>query len=131
MPQQPYRVLVIDDDNNIRMLTRLLFEFEGYEVLLASDGDEGLDLAFKHHPHLILLDMTMPGRDGLEVYDGLRARPETADIPVMVISASLNNREVAEWRSKPTVVDVITKPFDTYSLTLRIEELLAEGTPNT
>jgi|SRR5579859_1600235 len=118
------RVLVIDDDDNIRMLTRMLFEFEGYQVLSAPNAEIGLTMAATQLPHIILLDIAMPHRNGMDVYLHLRDNPLTASIPVLVFSAALTREEVQAWRSMPSVVDVIAKPFDTYELTTRIDRLL-------
>ncbi len=81
MPAEQYRVLIIDDDANWRTLLKLLFEHEGYQVLLAPDGEIGLTLAEGGRPDIILLDVAMPHRSGLEVYLDLQNNPRTAGIP--------------------------------------------------
>jgi DNA-binding response OmpR family regulator len=116
-----HRVLVIDDDSNMRTLLRLLFEHRGYQVLLAPDGEIGVALAEGGSPDIILLDVAMPYRNGLEVYLELQNSPLTADIPVIVCSAALTQREIQAWYSLPQVVDVMPKPFDINALIARIE----------
>src|SRR5215213_5169603 len=116
-----HRVLVIDDDGNMRTLLRLLFEHRGYQVLLAPDGEIGMALAEGGSPDIILLDVAMPYRNGLEVYLELQNSPLTADIPVIVCSAALTQREIQAWYSLPQVVDVMPKPFDINALIARIE----------
>jgi DNA-binding response OmpR family regulator len=118
-----HRVLVIDDDGNMRTLLRLLFEHRGYQVLLAPDGEIGLALAEGGRPDIILLDVAMPYRNGLEVYLDLQNNPLTADIPVIVCSAALTQREIQSWYSMPNVMDVMAKPFDINALIARIEAL--------
>jgi len=116
-----HRVLVIDDDGNMRTLLRLLFEHRGYHVLLAPDGEIGLALAEGGRPDIILLDVAMPYRNGLEVYLDLQNNPLTADIPVIICSAALAQREIQAWYSLPHVVEVMAKPFDINALIARIE----------
>jgi DNA-binding response OmpR family regulator len=116
-----HRVLVIDDDGNMRTLLRLLFEHRGYQVMLAPDGEIGVALAEGGRPDIILLDVAMPYRNGLEVYLDLQNSPLTADIPVIVCSAALTQREIQAWYSLPQVVEVMPKPFDINALIARIE----------
>ena len=74
------RILVIDDESAIRDSLKMTLEYEGYEFLGAATGQEGLGLAERESPDLILLDVKMPGMDGLEVLDRLRAANESAPI---------------------------------------------------
>src|SRR5437764_13865636 len=78
------RILVIDDEAAIRDSLKMTLEYEGYEFVGAATGQEGLALAEREAPDLVLLDVKMPGMDGLEVLDRLRAMSET--LPVVVIS---------------------------------------------
>jgi DNA-binding response OmpR family regulator len=116
-----HRVLVIDDDGNMRTLLRLLFEHRGYQVLLAPDGEIGVALAEGGRPDIILLDVAMPYRNGLEVYLDLQNNLLTADIPLIVCSAALTQREIQAWYSLPHVIEVLPKPFDINALIARIE----------
>jgi DNA-binding response OmpR family regulator len=121
MPSLSHRVLVIDDDGNMRTLLRLLFEHRGYQVLLAPDGEIGMALAEGGRPDVILLDVAMPYRNGLEVYLDLQNNPLTADIPLIVCSAALTQREIQAWYSLAHVMEVMPKPFDINALIARIE----------
>jgi two-component system, OmpR family, response regulator MprA len=123
MDQASYRVLVIDDDTNLRKLLKLLFDHRGYQTLLAPDGEIGMALAEGGRPDIILLDVAIPHRNGLEVYLDLQNNPLTADIPVLVCSAALTQREIQAWRSLPCVVDVMAKPFDINALIARIDTI--------
>ena len=118
-----HRVLVIDDDGNMRTLLRLLFEHRGYQVLLAPDGEIGMALAEGGRPDIILLDVAMPYRNGLEVYLDLQNNLLTADIPVIVCSAALTQREIQAWYSLPHVMEVMSKPFDINALIGQIEAI--------
>jgi DNA-binding response OmpR family regulator len=121
-----HRVLVIDDDGNMRTLLKLLFEYRGYQVLLAPDGEIGMALAEGGRPDIILLDIAMPHRNGLEVYLDLQNNPLTAQMPVIVCSAALTQREIQAWHSMPHVVAVMAKPFDINALIERIETICRE-----
>ena len=129
MRSEAKHILVIDDDANTRALLRLLLEQHGYQVSLAPDGEVGLALAESQHPDVILLDVAMPRRDGMDVYLDLRHDPRIADIPVLIISASLSHRDVQTWLGLPNVADALTKPFDIYTLLGRIEAICTSQVP--
>jgi DNA-binding response OmpR family regulator len=107
----------------MRTLLRLLFEHRGYQVLLAPDGEIGMALAEGGRPDIILLDVAMPYRNGLEVYLDLQNNPLTVDIPVIVCSAALAQREIQAWYSLPHVMEVMPKPFDINALIAQIEAI--------
>ena len=106
----PKTILLIDDDANIQKMTSVRLENEGYRVLTASRGDDGLALAKAEHPDAILLDLVMPGLDGREVLRHLREDPGTKAIPVILLTvvapgeegtASLTNLDGVMRQSKP------------------------------
>ncbi|MBF0179346.1 MAG: response regulator [Magnetococcales bacterium] len=80
-------VLVIDDDPNVCAYLDLLFQEQGYRVMVANNGQEGLDLARQHHPHLITLDLAMPVLDGRQAMTRLHQDPQLSRIPVVILSA--------------------------------------------
>jgi signal transduction histidine kinase/DNA-binding response OmpR family regulator len=82
------RVLVIDDEPSARELASAILESEGFDVAVAADGPAGLHAIRVHAPDLVVLDLLMPGMDGFQVVDELRADPSTAGIPVMVVTAA-------------------------------------------
>jgi two-component system, NtrC family, nitrogen regulation response regulator NtrX len=102
------RILVIDDESAIRDSLRMTLEYEGYEVLLAATGQEGLTLAERESPDLVLLDVKMPGMDGLEVLERLRAMTDT--LPVIVVSGH-GTISTAVEATKKGAFDFIEKPF--------------------
>ena len=126
MTEATHRVLVIDDDGNLRQLLKLLFEHHGYQILLAPDGEIGMTLAEGGRPDVILLDVAMPYRSGIEVYLDLQNNPLTCNIPVLVCSAALTKREAEAWQGMPNVVEIVQKPFDINRLIARIAELCEE-----
>jgi len=123
MRPDAYQVLVIDDDTNTRALLSVLLEQHGYRVLLAPDGEVGLSLAETQRPDVIVLDIAMPRRHGMDVYLDLRNNPYIAEIPVLVLSASLSNRDIQTWRGLPNVVDAVAKPFSVYALVEQIDAI--------
>src|SRR6266699_3511332 len=102
------RILVIDDEAAIRDSLRMTLEYEGYEFLGAATGQEGLALAEREAPDLVLLDVKMPGMDGLEVLDRLRA--SNVAIPVIVVSGH-GTISTAVEATKKGAFDFIEKPF--------------------
>ena len=101
-------VLVIDDDSDIVRVVTAALEDEGYRVL-ASLGSAAIEIARELHPDVVLLDLRMPGMDGAEVSQRLRADPATAGIPIIVVSAVQNLAQAAE---KLPVDAQLPKPFD-------------------
>ena len=116
-------VLVVDDDPVIRRLLELAFELEGFQVFTANDGVEGLDAARSHHPSVIVLDIMMPRMDGLKVTGELKADDATKAIPVLLLSAKANSRDIAIGM-KVGADDYVTKPCDPNELVSRARALL-------
>lgn len=117
------RVLVVDDDPVIQNLLRVNFEMEGYEVIIASDGVEGLERVRTHNPHVVVCDIMMPHMDGLSVARELKADPATAHIPILLLSAKAQEADVRAGQ-EAGADDYVTKPFDPLSLLERVEALL-------
>jgi two-component system KDP operon response regulator KdpE len=114
------RVLVIDDEPQIRRALRAGLERSGHEVLLAATGEEGLDEAALHPPDLVILDLAMPGIDGFEVCRQLR---EWSQVPILVLSV----REGEEEKIRALDLgadDYLTKPFSMGELGARMRALL-------
>lgn len=123
------RVLVADDDADIRALIVLNLEMSGYQVAAASDGVEAARLARTLLPDVILLDVMMPGMDGIDVLHGLKTWPETSDIPIVMLSAKASDQDV--WQGWQAGADYyMTKPFDLDHLLQYIDYLHdPEGCP--
>ncbi|MGI9079705.1 MAG: response regulator transcription factor [Acidimicrobiales bacterium] len=113
------RVLVIDDDPVILELLRINFEIEGFEVISACDGQEGLRRAGVDHPDVILSDIMMPRLDGLQLLARLRGDPATAEVPVVLLSAKAQRAEVDRGMALGAD-DYVTKPFDPLELLDRV-----------
>lgn len=116
-------ILVVEDEPVLRRFVVQLLRREGYEVALAEDGAEALDLAFERTPHLVLLDLMIPKVDGFEVCRRLRDRPETARVPILVVSAR-DTDEARRHCREAGADDFIAKPFTVSELMARVEEAL-------
>lgn len=113
-------ILIVDDTPaNLRLLSHVLTK-EGYAYIEASDGEKALQLAEKHHPDLILLDIMMPGMDGFEVVKQLKAEENLAEIPIIFLS-SLSETDDKIQGFKYGGVDYITKPFQKEETLARIK----------
>jgi DNA-binding response OmpR family regulator len=105
------KVLIVDDDADIRDLLIVDLEMSGYQVLTAENGVEAEELAKQELPDLIVLDVMMPGRTGYEVLTSLRADDRTNEIPVVMLTALTNDEDV--WAGWAAGADYyMTKPFD-------------------
>ena len=113
------RVLVVEDEPDLRELLRYNLSRKGYVVLEAGDGHQGLAIARTAHPTLILLDLMLPGIDGLTVCRMLKAEAATRDIPVLMLTAKSRERDVLEGLSCGAV-DYVTKPFALSELLARV-----------
>ena len=86
-------ILVVEDNDKNRKLVRDVLTFKGYEIIEAETGEEGVRLAQEHHPRLVLMDIRLPGIDGMEALRQLRAEPTTREIPVMAMTASVMSED--------------------------------------
>jgi DNA-binding response OmpR family regulator len=119
----PIRVLVIDDEEPIRLLCRVNLEAEGMIVLEAADGATGLELARAATPDVVLLDVMMPGLDGWSVAEELLDDPITEDIPIVFLTARAEVRDRARGLDLGGV-DYVTKPFNPVELAPLVRDLL-------
>ena len=101
--------LIVDDDSDIRSLLRLILETEGFAVLEAAHGEEALAIIPTSIPDVVVTDLKMPVLNGLALIERLRSEPSTANIPIVVVSASIEARAL---ESSTRVEAVIRKPFD-------------------
>jgi len=115
------KILVADDDPGILDAIVAMLNFKGYEVIAVADGDDVL--ADTHNlPDLYLLDIWMPGQSGTGICKAIKAKPQTAHIPVILISASLN---VAKAAKEAGADNYLAKPFDMRQLLNKIEALMS------
>lgn len=111
----PKKILAVDDEKHIVRLVQVNLERQGYEVITANDGKEALEKVASEHPDLLVLDVMMPYMDGFEVLQTLRRNPETAEIPVIMLTAKAQDADV--FRGWQSGVDLyLTKPFNPMEL---------------
>ena len=119
-------ILVVDDNATNRKLISFLLSARGYQVRTANDAEEALTILAAFHPRIILMDIQLPGMDGLELTRRLKAKPETRDICVIAVTAyaMIGDQE----RARQSGCDgYIAKPIDTRTLPATIESYLHAG----
>jgi len=124
----PELVMVIEDEKEIRELIRYNLEREGFRVYAAADGEEGLRRLNASRPDAVVLDLMLPGRNGLEVLREVRASPATRNLPVMVLTArSAEMDRLLGFENGAD--DYLTKPFSPRELVARLHALLRRARP--
>ena len=119
------KLLIADDEAGIRSLVRMTLADAAYDIVEASDGDEALALAREHKPRLALLDVEMPGLDGLEVCRRLKSAPETKDIIVVLLTARAQQADIEEGNLSGAD-DYFTKPFSPVALMRMVDEIFGQ-----
>lgn len=114
------KILIIDDDADLLQLTSLIFKKEGYQVITAHDGLEGISQFFMHHPDLIILDVMMPGYDGFEVCERIR---KVSEDPIIILTA-LNHEHDLLHGLAAGADDFLSKPFNPEILLARARTIL-------
>jgi DNA-binding response OmpR family regulator len=125
---RPAKILLVDDDADFVASTRTVLESQSYEVVVAHDGDEGLEQARADRPDLILLDVIMPAKDGFTVAEHIKNSPELSGVPVVMLTS------FAQRRGETTVPvragygleteDYVDKPIKPADLLAKVEEHL-------
>ncbi|MCF8146772.1 MAG: response regulator [Deltaproteobacteria bacterium] len=121
MPKE--RILVVDDEEDILELVRFNLLREGYDVRVADSGEKAVDLTRKDLPHLIILDLMLPGIDGLEVTRILKSNSETRQIPIVMLTAKGEEPDVVAGLELGAD-DYVTKPFSPRILLARVRAVL-------
>jgi two-component system phosphate regulon response regulator PhoB len=120
-----YKILVVDDEHDARQFICTVLRDNGAAVLEASDGVTALEVARKEIPDLVTLDITMPGKDGVEVFEEMRNDPALKHIPVCIISAHPDLRGLIYQRAVPPPDGYLDKPIDEKGLLLNIRKTLS------
>jgi len=120
----PPTVLVVEDDPVILRLLEVNFELEGFDVILAHDGAEGVDMARASKPDVIVSDIMMPKISGLELVATLKADDATSAIPIILLSAKAQTSDL-KLGIDSGADDYVTKPFEPLDLVARVNALLA------
>jgi len=119
-------ILVVDDDAFIRRPLEFILRGEGFEPRMAVDGNDCLEQVARNRPDLIILDVMMPGCDGFEVCRRLKSDPESADIPIIMLSARGQEHD-RERGASLGAADFMTKPYSPAELVRKVRELLSDN----
>ena len=120
-------ILVVEDDATIRTILEMVLRVAGYlHVRTAARGDEGLAAIRRHRPDLVLLDIMLPGMDGLTVCRRVRETPGLADVRIVMLTARTQNEDIVRGL-ECGADDYVTKPFDRRVLLARIQAVLRRG----
>lgn len=121
------RALIIDDDDDIRMLIEIsLSKVAQWEVRSQASGFDVVDVAVAYEPDVVLLDLMMPGIDGIDTLALLKADERTRDIPVIFLTAKVTSQDIAQLQ-REQVLGVLRKPFSPMQLPDDVRELLAQS----
>jgi DNA-binding response OmpR family regulator len=115
------KILVVDDERDVRGLLSDFLTEEGYRVIQATNGAEAIGLAELENPEVILLDINMPGINGIEVCKKLKAQEKTQFIPIIIITALEDSGFIAYLEGAD---DFVSKPFNLVELTFRVRSML-------
>jgi CheY-like chemotaxis protein len=121
------KILIAEDERDIRDLVIFTLQFSGYEVVSAANGEEAIDVTRREQPDLILMDVRMPRMTGYEACRVLKKEEPTQHIPIVFLSAKGQEKEVQSGL-EAGATDYILKPFSPAHLTQRIDEILARVT---
>jgi DNA-binding response OmpR family regulator len=119
------KILVIEDDPATSRLVDYSLRHEGYQVISASNGLEGLRKAISESPDLVILDVMLPGMDGFEICHRLKSEPATAQLPILMFSAKAQEID-KDTGIKVGADDYLTKPAAPSEIVSRVEKLLAK-----
>ncbi len=117
------RILIVDDESDIVSTIQYRLKFCEFDVITASNGKEGLEKTANERPDLILLDINMPVMDGHEMLERLKNHPDLKDIPVIMLTAYSDKRDIVK-AAEFGIADYVTKPFDFTELMEKISTAL-------
>lgn len=115
-----YKILMIEDEENICNFMKMTFETNGYQILFANTGKNGMTMFSSHHPNLLILDLGLPDVDGVEIIKEIRQKSE---VPIIVLSARTDEKDKVEALDLGAN-DYVTKPFGTSELLARVRATL-------
>src|SRR3972149_4460905 len=119
------KILIVEDDPLMSRMYQKIFTFEGYEVAMAGNGEEGLEAAKKGKPNLVLLDVMMPKMNGLEVLEKLKIDPETKGIPVIMLTNLVYQKDAETALAKGAVKYIIKSEHEPKEIADMVKQILA------
>ena len=121
----PKAILVVDDDLDTRFALQVIFGYHGYHVIEAADGADGVALAVRHLPDVIIMDLHLPGMSGWDAAAALRADERTRDIPIVMITGDWEAVEYRPLRGRP-FHSWLRKPLEPRALRDHVREIIGE-----
>lgn len=120
------KILIADDEPNILLSLEFLMQREGFQVLVARDGQQALDAILQQRPDLVLLDVMMPKKSGFDVLQAVREHDELAGLRILMLTAKGRDTDMAKGLALGAD-DYMTKPFSTRELVEKVRTLLGAG----
>jgi len=124
------KILIVEDDPLMSRMYQKIFTFEGYEVEIAGDGEEGLEKVRAGKPTLVLLDIMMPKMNGLQVLEKLKSDPETKSIPVVMLTNLAGQQDAETALTKGAIKYIVKSEYEPKQVTNMVKEILAGYTRN-
>jgi CheY-like chemotaxis protein len=124
------KILIVEDDPLMSRMYQKIFTFEGYDVEMAGNGEEGLEKARSSKPTLMLMDIMMPVMNGLQALEKLKADPETKAIPVIMLTNLAGQQDAETALSKGAIKYIIKSEYDPKQVANMVKEILAGYTRN-
>ncbi len=123
---KPWRLLVVDDQEQMRSAVQRVFSFEGFEVIAAGTGSRALELLGTSSFHLVLLDVNMPDMDGFTVLARLREQLRLVDLPVIMVTGMVDETSVLKGKAHG-VADYLVKPYKIADMLSRVSRVLSKS----
>lgn len=120
-------ILIADDEKNILISLEFLMKREGYEVIVAHNGQEAIDAISREPPDLVLLDVMMPKKTGFDVCQEVRANPDLKDMQIVMLTAKGRDTDIAKGLAMGAN-DYVIKPFSTRDLAQKVHDMLEDST---
>jgi DNA-binding response OmpR family regulator len=120
------KLLIVDDEDGVRSLVRMTLDSETYEILEAREGHEALELARRHHPDLVLLDVMLPDLSGIDICRELKADPHMSSTSVVMLTAKAQSTDLGD-AEQAGADGYFTKPFSPIALMQKVEAILGRA----
>ncbi len=121
-------IVIVEDESTVSDSLKMVLELRGYETWVAGSGPTGLEMLRRHKPDLLVLDLVLPGMDGLSVLEKVREDEGLRRIPVVIVTVVTQDSNLADgfWQKAVGTAAFVTKPFDPFKVADKIDAILAE-----
>lgn len=125
-PKRSATILIVDDDRTVIDTLSTVLDIRGFHILEADTGNKAMDLINRYKPDLILLDLMLPGVNGLDIFNKIKSNKHLSHIPILIITAITDGSTLSDnfWKEGTQADGFITKPFDPFQLADMVESLL-------